>query len=125
MLHVTAAAAAGAAAAERFDSAHKIEAWILRKFYENYAHNKWMAVAVCFTLSLSLSLSLLLSVFIFLIQNLKWKLILIIIAREKHNMPQLQSQTNPGHNNNYRPNLHDFPHVSLKYYFAQGLQGLF
>lgn len=121
MLHVTAAAAA--AAAERFDSAHKIEAWILRKFYENYAHNKWMAVAVCFTLSPSMSL--LLSVFIFLIQNLKWKLILIIIAREKHNMPQLQSQTNPGHNNNYRPNLHDFPHVSLKYYFAQGLQGLF
>lgn len=125
MLHVTAAAAAATVAAERFDSAHKIEAWILRKFYENYAHNKWMAVAVCFTLSLRLSMSLLLSVFIFLIQNLKWKLILIIIAREKHNMPQLQSQTNPGHNNNYRPNLHDFPHVSLKYYFAQGLQGLF
>lgn len=70
MLHVTAAAAA----AERFDSAHKIKAWILRKFTKIMCIiNEWRLrfASLSLRLSLSLCLSLLLSVFIFLIQNLK------------------------------------------------------
>lgn len=105
-------AAAAAAATKRFDSAHKIETWILWKFYENYAHYKWTAIAVWRSLVLSPA-----ECFHIYSSEPEMKINIYNYCNEKHNMLQLDSQTNRRHN--YRPEFTRFSTRIIKLLFSQ------